>query len=78
MKSLMQLDDMLEWIQFQQIRWNGTYDVHQVSATIFSCSIGKFRLTIEGEGLLVQYLTTEGFLLEVKAIHQIKIEKRGA
>ena len=72
----MQLDDVLEWIQFQQIRWNGTYDVHQVSSTIFTCSIGKFDITIEGEGLLVQYLTSEGFLLDVEAIHNIKIEKR--
>ena len=74
----MQLDDVLEWIQFQQIRWNGTYDVHQVSSTIFTCSIGKFDITIEGEGLLVQYLTSEGFLLDVEAIHNIKIEKRVA
>ena len=72
----MQLDDVLEWIQFQQIRWNGTYDVHKVSSTIFTCSIGKFDITIEGEGLLVQYLTSEGFLLDVEAIHNIKIEKR--
>ena len=72
----MQLDDVLEWIQFQQIRWNGTYDVHQVSSTTFSCSIGKFDITIEGEGLLVQYLTSEGFLLDVEKIHQITIEKR--
>ena len=74
----MQLDDVLEWIQFQQIRWNGTYDVHQVSSTIFTCSIGKFDITIEGEGLLVQYLTSEGFLLDVEAIHNIKIGKRVA
>lgn len=74
----MQLDDVLEWIQFQQIRWNGTYDVHKVSSTIFTCSIGKFDITIEGEGLLVQYLTSEGFLLDVEAIHNIKIEKRVA
>ena len=72
----MQLDDVLEWIQFQQIRWNGTYDVHKVSSTIFTCSIGKFDITIEGEGLLVQYLTSEGFLLDVETIHHIKIEKR--
>ena len=74
----MQLDDVLEWIQFQQIRWNGTYDVHQVSSTIFTCTIGKFDITIEGEGLLVQYLTSEGFLLDVETIHNIKIEKRVA
>ena len=72
----MQLDDVLEWIQFQQIRWNGTYDVHQVSSTTFVCSIGRFNITIEGEGLLVQYFTSEGFLLDVEKIHQINIKKR--
>lgn len=75
MKSFMQLDDVLEWIQFRQIRWNGFYEVRQVAADIFSCSLGKFQLTIEGEGILVQYLTEGGFLLSAKAIKKIKIEE---
>ncbi|MGM9950711.1 MAG: hypothetical protein ACI33P_11315 [Lysinibacillus sp.] len=75
MKSFMQLDDVLEWIQFRQIRWNGLYDVRQVAPNLFSCSLGKFHLTLEGEGILVQYLAEGGFLLSAKVINKIKIEE---
>lgn len=62
------MQELLEWQDFKQIRWQGEYEILYVAENCFSCQLKHMRFTIEAKHVQVDYFANKGFMLQAKDI----------
>lgn len=75
MRKLFPINNKLQITSFLQIRYDGSYTLEDVSPTEYNCHTKDFKMHIQAEGLEVQHLFEEGFLLQCSQLKKFSIER---
>lgn len=75
LKKLFSVTEMLVIKQFEQIRFDGSYSIEQISAQQYECRNERFQIIIEAEEISVQHLFETGFLVTCKSLKKILVER---
>lgn len=74
MKQFLSPGPLLEWINYNKIRWSGKYEVLHVSNEALHCKIGDWELRLGGKEIVVEYLAEQSFIISVKKIQYLTLK----
>lgn len=75
MKKLFPTEASLQIVPFEQIRFNGKYELESISDEYYECTIQQYRIQLSAKNIEVQYLHDQGFLVSCRALHKLVIER---
>ena len=75
LKKLFEVTEMLVIKQFEQIRFDGSYSIEQISAQQYECRNERFQIKIVAEEVAVQHLFETGFLITCKKLKKMTVER---
>ncbi|ATP39465.1 RNA methyltransferase [Solibacillus sp. R5-41] len=75
MKKLFPAEPTLKISNAEKIRYNGTYQIRNITTEQYECVIEQFHMNVTGKEIAVQFLQEDGFLLTCKSLQKITIER---
>ncbi|MEG0381278.1 MAG: RNA methyltransferase [Kurthia sp.] len=75
MKKLFPAEPTLKISNAEKIRYNGTYQIRNITTEQYECVIEQFQMNVTGKEIAVQFLQEDGFLVTCKSLQKITIER---
>lgn len=73
LRKILGREATLQWHDFNQLSWQGKYDILKVSAEHCECKLGHFYVRINAEQLNIEQFQDEFFLLSFTALNKLEI-----